>query len=93
MAMLLTVALCICCKSLLSLILPHITSFVLVRYTLIALALRVNVVGYDYTGYGASIGEGVPPTEKQTYKDIERVYEWCLESKLVKVTNNNCIKS
>jgi hypothetical protein len=52
---------------------------------MIALSLRVNVVGYDYTGYGASKEFGIDPTEKQTYKDIERVYEWCLESKLVKV--------
>lgn len=59
---------------------PHFQS-----YTLIALALRVNVVGYDYTGYGASFEEGVQPTEKQTYTDIERVYDWCIESKLVKV--------
>jgi hypothetical protein len=52
---------------------------------MIALTLRVNVVGYDYTGYGASMEHGIPPTEKQTYKDIERVYDWCIESKLVKV--------
>lgn len=53
---------------------------------MIALTLRVNVVGYDYTGYGASMEHGIPPTEKQTYTDIERVYEWCIESKLVKVS-------
>lgn len=52
---------------------------------MIAVTLRVNVVGYDYTGYGASMKYGVQPTEKQTYKDIERVYEWCIETKLVKV--------
>ena len=34
---------------------------------------RVNVIAYDYTGYGTS--EGMP-TEKQTYKDIESVYDW-----------------
>ncbi len=56
------------------------------RYAMIALTLRVNVVGYDYTGYGASMEHGIPPTEKQTYTDIERVYEWCIESKLVKVS-------
>ncbi|XP_024516092.1 alpha/beta hydrolase domain-containing protein 17B-like [Selaginella moellendorffii] len=37
--------------------------------------LRVNLMGYDYTGYGASTGK---PTEFNTYADIEAVYE-CLE--------------
>ncbi|KAJ7943879.1 Alpha/beta hydrolase domain-containing protein 17C [Quillaja saponaria] len=38
--------------------------------------LRVNLVGYDYSGYGASTGE---PSEFNTYVDIEAVYE-CLET-------------
>lgn len=49
-------------------------------YALLAVHLNVNVVGYDYTGYGASAPFGVPPTEKQTYKDIECVYDWICES-------------
>jgi hypothetical protein len=53
-------------------------------YAMLAVACKVNVVGYDYTGYGASIDGGVAPTEKQTYKDIERVYDWCVETQLVK---------
>eukprot|EP00262_Sarcandra_glabra_P011450 TRINITY_DN2743_c0_g2_i1.p1 TRINITY_DN2743_c0_g2~~TRINITY_DN2743_c0_g2_i1.p1 ORF type:complete len:216 (+),score=7.62 TRINITY_DN2743_c0_g2_i1:382-1029(+) len=38
--------------------------------------LRVNLMGYDYSGYGASAGE---PSESNTYADIEAVYE-CLET-------------
>ena len=53
-------------------------------YAMIAVACKVNVIGYDYTGYGASIEGGIQPTEKQTYKDVERVYEWCVETRLVK---------
>jgi pimeloyl-ACP methyl ester carboxylesterase len=43
----------------------------------------VNVVGYDYTGYGASRDSGIAPTEKQTYKDIKAAYDYCLSTKLV----------
>ncbi|KAK9928054.1 hypothetical protein M0R45_025208 [Rubus argutus] len=39
-------------------------------------ALRVNLIGYDYSGYGASTGK---PSEENTYADIEAVYE-CLET-------------
>ncbi|KAL8112731.1 uncharacterized protein LOC141663800 [Apium graveolens] len=38
--------------------------------------LRVNLIGYDYSGYGASSGK---PSEHNTYADIEAVYE-CLET-------------
>ncbi|XVF52041.1 hypothetical protein PTKIN_Ptkin04bG0233300 [Pterospermum kingtungense] len=38
--------------------------------------LRVNLMGYDYSGYGASTGK---PSESNTYADIEAVYE-CLQS-------------
>ncbi|KAG9154658.1 hypothetical protein Leryth_021150, partial [Lithospermum erythrorhizon] len=38
--------------------------------------LRVNVIGYDYSGYGASSGK---PSELDTYADIEAVYQ-CLET-------------
>ena len=38
----------------------------------------VNVVGYDYTGYGVSSGM---PTEKQTYHDIQAVYKWYVTSR------------
>ncbi|PKI45372.1 hypothetical protein CRG98_034177 [Punica granatum] len=40
------------------------------------LNLRVNVMGYDYSGYGASTGK---PSESNTYADIEAVYQ-CLET-------------
>ncbi|RRT78355.1 hypothetical protein BHE74_00031904 [Ensete ventricosum] len=33
--------------------------------------LRVNLIGYDYSGYGQSTGK---PTEYNTYADIEAVY-------------------
>lgn len=39
--------------------------------------LRVNLMGYDYSGYGRSTGK---PTEYHTYADIEAVYE-CLKEK------------
>ncbi|KAK7411609.1 hypothetical protein VNO78_03044 [Psophocarpus tetragonolobus] len=38
--------------------------------------LRVNIMSYDYSGYGASTGK---PSEFNTYYDIEAVYE-CLKS-------------
>ncbi|CAM6022887.1 unnamed protein product [Sphagnum balticum] len=37
--------------------------------------LRINVLGYDYSGYGASTGK---PSEPNTYADIEAAYN-CLE--------------
>ncbi|RZC69395.1 hypothetical protein C5167_049387 [Papaver somniferum] len=40
------------------------------------LNLRVNLMGYDYSGYGASTGK---PSEHDTYADIEAVYE-CLQT-------------
>lgn len=39
-----------------------------IMYAMLALTLKINVVGYDYTGYGSSVDSGVRPTEKQTYK-------------------------
>ncbi|KAJ7979633.1 alpha/beta hydrolase domain-containing protein 17B-like [Quillaja saponaria] len=38
--------------------------------------LRVNIMSYDYSGYGASTGK---PSELNTYYDIEAVYN-CLKS-------------
>ncbi|KAL7160641.1 hypothetical protein ABFS83_01G110000 [Erythranthe nasuta] len=38
--------------------------------------LRVNLIGYDYSGYGASTGKA---SEYDTYADIEAVYE-CLQT-------------
>ncbi|CAK9172038.1 unnamed protein product [Ilex paraguariensis] len=38
--------------------------------------LRVNIMSYDYSGYGASTGK---PSEFNTYYDIEAVYN-CLKS-------------
>ncbi|XP_028805973.1 alpha/beta hydrolase domain-containing protein 17B [Neltuma alba] len=38
--------------------------------------LKVNIIGYDYSGYGASTGK---PSESNTYADIEAIYE-CLET-------------
>ncbi|KAG0493005.1 hypothetical protein HPP92_006403 [Vanilla planifolia] len=39
--------------------------------------LRVNLMGYDYSGYGQSSGK---PSEENTYADIDAVYE-CLKEK------------
>lgn len=41
----------------------------------LSLHLRVNLMGYDYTGYGQSSGK---PSEQNTYADIEAAYR-CLE--------------
>nr|BAJ93818.1 predicted protein [Hordeum vulgare subsp. vulgare] len=38
--------------------------------------LKVNLMGYDYSGYGASTGK---PSEENAYADIEAVYQ-CLET-------------
>ncbi|KAF9689614.1 hypothetical protein SADUNF_Sadunf01G0110700 [Salix dunnii] len=38
--------------------------------------LRVNLMGYDYSGYGSSSGK---PSESNTYADIEAIYE-CLQT-------------
>lgn len=42
-----------------------------IMYAMLALTLKVNVVGYDYTGYGSSYDSGIRPTEKQTYRGEE----------------------
>ncbi|KAM0940276.1 putative serine aminopeptidase, S33, alpha/Beta hydrolase [Dioscorea sansibarensis] len=41
----------------------------------LAIHLRVNLMGYDYSGYGQSSGK---PSEQNTYADIEAAYK-CLE--------------
>ncbi|KAF5178451.1 Alpha/beta hydrolase domain-containing protein 17C [Thalictrum thalictroides] len=41
----------------------------------LSIHLRVNLMGYDYSGYGQSTGK---PSEQHTYADIEAVYK-CLE--------------
>ncbi|KAJ9564084.1 hypothetical protein OSB04_000050 [Centaurea solstitialis] len=43
----------------------------------LSLHLRVNLMGYDYTGYGRSTGK---PTEHNTYADIEAAYRCLLET-------------
>ncbi|XP_057809410.1 uncharacterized protein LOC131023822 isoform X1 [Salvia miltiorrhiza] len=43
----------------------------------ITLRLRINLMGYDYSGYGQSSGK---PSECNTYTDIDAVYK-CLKEK------------
>ncbi|CAI9266013.1 unnamed protein product [Lactuca saligna] len=43
----------------------------------LSLHLRVNLLGYDYTGYGRSSGK---PTEHNTYADIEAAYRCLVET-------------
>ncbi|KAI3824199.1 hypothetical protein L1987_05649 [Smallanthus sonchifolius] len=43
----------------------------------LSLWLRVNLVGYDYSGYGQSTGK---PSECNTYADVDAVYK-CLKEK------------
>ncbi|KAI3677432.1 hypothetical protein L2E82_51719 [Cichorium intybus] len=47
----------------------------------LSLHLRVNLMGYDYTGYGRSSGK---PTEHNTYADIEAAYRCLVETYCVK---------
>ncbi|XP_042514686.1 alpha/beta hydrolase domain-containing protein 17B isoform X1 [Macadamia integrifolia] len=44
-------------------------------FTELSLHLRVNLMGYDYSGYGQSSGK---PSEQNTYADVEAAYR-CLE--------------
>ena len=41
----------------------------------LARELRVNLLGYDYAGYGASQGE---PSVLNALADIEACYQWLL---------------
>ncbi|KAF5198516.1 Alpha/beta hydrolase domain-containing protein 17C [Thalictrum thalictroides] len=41
----------------------------------LSIRLRINIMGYDYSGYGQSTGK---PTEYNTYADIEAAYK-CLK--------------
>ncbi|XP_022884190.1 protein ABHD17C-like isoform X2 [Olea europaea var. sylvestris] len=43
----------------------------------LSIHLRVNMMGYDYSGYGQSTGK---PSEQNTYADIEAVYNCLQES-------------
>ncbi|KAK1289683.1 hypothetical protein QJS10_CPB18g00595 [Acorus calamus] len=47
----------------------------------LSIHLRVNLVGYDYSGYGQSTGK---PSENNTYADIEAVYKYLVENYGVK---------
>lgn len=51
-------------------------------FELLVKRLKVNLVGYDYTGYGASKDFGVAPTEKQVLKDIAAVFDWVVEQNI-----------
>ncbi|OAY65558.1 Alpha/beta hydrolase domain-containing protein 17C, partial [Ananas comosus] len=42
----------------------------------LSIHLRVNVLGYDYSGYGQSSGK---PSEQNTYADIEAAYKCLIE--------------
>ncbi|ESQ35461.1 hypothetical protein EUTSA_v10009744mg [Eutrema salsugineum] len=39
--------------------------------------LNINLMGYDYSGYGQSSGK---PSEQETYADIEAAYNWLRET-------------
>ena len=50
--------------------------------------LDINVVGYDYTGYGDGYEDSDKITkEKEVYGDIEAVYTW-ITTDLVRVTSS-----
>ena len=46
--------------------------------------LHVNIVCYDYTGFGLHKGE---PSEKNCYKDIFTVYNWLIQEKKIRPEN------
>ncbi|KAK4785233.1 hypothetical protein SAY86_001922 [Trapa natans] len=46
-------------------------------FTELSLHLGINIMGYDYSGYGRSSGK---PSEQDTYADIEAAYK-CLKEK------------
>ena len=52
-------------------------------YAELAHLCNINVIAYDYTGYGSSLNSGNLTTEKQVYKDIESIYDWIIESGIV----------
>ena len=58
------------------------------RLCSIAQTLGINVIGYDYTGYGVS--EGVA-SESQTYRDIARVVKWLINNSIVTNPNTELI--
>ncbi|OIW05432.1 hypothetical protein TanjilG_23258 [Lupinus angustifolius] len=45
-------------------------------FTELSVHLRVNLLGYDYSGYGQSSGK---PSEQNTYADIEAAYKCLIE--------------
>lgn len=48
--------------------------------------LGVNVLAYDYTGYGLAYGEG-PPSEENCYADIDAAYKYLRETLKVPAQN------
>ncbi|KAL1202365.1 Alpha/beta hydrolase domain-containing protein WAV2 [Cardamine amara subsp. amara] len=46
-------------------------------FTVLSHHLNVNLMGYDYSGYGQSSGK---PSEQETYADIEAAYNWLRET-------------
>lgn len=46
-------------------------------YFFLVSTLKVNVVAFEYSGYGCSTGE---PTEKQLYSDAEAAFDWCVST-------------
>lgn len=48
--------------------------------------LKVNIVGYDYTGYGPKAGTE-KPSEHAAYKNIEAVYDYVTKTKGVPEEN------
>jgi hypothetical protein len=42
----------------------------------LAYNLKINVIGYDYTGYGQSSGQ---PSDLNAIADIEAIYEFAVK--------------
>ncbi|CAM9562235.1 unnamed protein product, partial [Phaeothamnion confervicola] len=43
--------------------------------------LNVNVLAYDYTGYGQNASAENPPSEENCYSDIEAAYKYLVEQR------------
>jgi hypothetical protein len=44
-------------------------------------ALKINVMGYDYQGYGLAKPKGRPPSEKRTYESIRAAADYLINTK------------
>lgn len=49
----------------------------------LAVKLSVNIMAYDYTGYGMSLPMGEKPSENMVYRNIEAAYEYLTKVRMI----------